>query len=210
LKSADQEDLLEGFRSVSTASISDVTGQKYAFSHNIRPLIPGIKVAGRAVTVRTEPGDPGKPTEAVGIATKGDIIVIDARGSEESACWGGNDSIGSKVKGLSAVIVDGAIRDTAEIMDMHFPTWCRAVTPRVGGEKRGGEINVPITCGGVRVNPGDVIMADDDGIVVIPSEEAAEVLEKSIEREALEKGIKAKVLEGLTLAEAGYAMHLPE
>jgi len=169
-----------------------------------------LKVAGRAVTVRTEPGDASKPTEAVEVAKRGDLIVIDASGSVESACWGGNDSTASKQKGLSAVIVDGAIRDTAEIREMRFPAWAKAVTPKTGGPKRGGEINIPIECGGIRVNPGDIVMADDDGVVVVPQREAIEVLARSMEREALEKGITKKVLEGLTLSEALRAMHLTE
>jgi regulator of RNase E activity RraA len=208
--SSEEDPHLDGFRRLSTASISDVTGQRYAMRSHIRPLIPGVKIAGRAVTVRTEPGDASKPTEAVGLARKGDIIVIDAGGSEESACWGGNDSIGSKTKGLSGVIVDGAVRDTAEIREMGFPTWARAVTPRTGGGKGGGEVNVPIECGGVGISPGDIVVADDDGVVVVPRGEADEVLQRSIAREALEKGIMKKVLDGLTLADALASFHFEE
>jgi RraA family protein len=211
LSSIERTDIVSRFKEdLSTASISDVTGQNYAMRSYIRPLVGGVKVAGYAVTVRTEPGDASKPTEAVELAKSGDIIVIDAKGSDESACWGGNDSIGSKQKGLSGVIVDGAIRDTAEIRQMRFPTWARSATPRTGGPRRGGETNVPIECGGVRVTPGDIIMADDDGVVVIPQREAAEVLARSIQREALEKGIMRKVLDGLTLSEALRAMHPTE
>jgi regulator of RNase E activity RraA len=199
--------LEERFRALSTASISDVTNQKYAMWSYIRPLIPGVKVCGRAVTVRTPPGDARKPTEAVELATKGDVIVIDAKGFEESACWGGNDSCGSKEKQLSAVVIDGAVRDTAEIRELGFPTWTKAVTPRTGGSVGGGEINVPIECGGVVVHPGDIIMADDDGVVVVPKNEAQGVLRESIKREALEKNIAKKVREGLTLAQALDAAH---
>jgi regulator of RNase E activity RraA len=207
-----EEDLrLEAeFRRLSTASISDVTGQSYTMRSHIRPLVHGVKISGRAVTVQTEPGDASKPTEAVGLARKGDIIVIDARGFEESACWGGNDSIGSKTKGLSGVIVDGAVRDTAEIREMGFPTWAKAVTPRTGGGKGGGAVNIPIVCGGVSISPGDIVVADDDGVVVVPKDEANAILQRSIAREALEKGITKKVLEGLTLADALASFHFKE
>jgi 3-hexulose-6-phosphate synthase/6-phospho-3-hexuloisomerase len=210
MSSGDAMSLEEQFRTLSTASISDVTGQKCAMRSYMRPLIHGVKISGRAITVRTEPGDARIPTEAVGLAKKGDVIVIDAKGFEESACWGGNDSIGSKQKGLSAVIVDGAVRDTAEIREMAFPTWAKAITPRTGGGKGGGEMNIPITCGGITVNPGDIVVADEDGVVVVPKEQARDILAKSIEREKMEQGIKQKVLEGLTLAEALRALHLTE
>src|SRR5271170_3552486 len=194
--------LEDQFGALSTASISDVAGQRCAMRSYMRPLVPGVKISGRAVTVRTEPGDARKPTEAVELAKKGEVIVIEAAGFEESACWGGNDSIGSKQKGLSAVIVDGAVRDTAEIIEMAFPTWAKAVTPNTGGGKGGGAVNVTITCGGVSVNPGDLIVADDDGVVVIPRDMAQGILAKTIERENMERGIKEKVLGGMTLQEA--------
>jgi 3-hexulose-6-phosphate synthase/6-phospho-3-hexuloisomerase len=202
--------LEEQFRALSSASISDVIGRKYAMQSYMRPLIHGVKISGRAVTVRTEPGDARKPTEAVELAKKGEVIIIDAAGFQESACWGGNDSIGSKTKGLSAVIVDGAVRDTLEIVDMAFPTWAKAVTPNTGGGKGGGAINVQIICGGVTVNPGDLVVADDDGVVVIPKDMAEGVLAKTIEREDMERGIKEKVLSGMTLREALVAIHLVE
>lgn len=197
----------EQFASLSSASISDVLGPEAAMRSYLRPVIPGVKVCGRAVTVRAQPGDASKPTEAVELARKGDVIVVDAAGYEETACWGGNDSNGSLHKGLSAVIVDGAIRDTAEIRQHGFPTWARAVTPRTGGGVSGGEVNVAIKCGGVVVRPGDIVMADDDGIVVIPREREKEILAKAIDREALEKGIAKRVNEGATLAEALRAIH---
>lgn len=207
---SDEDQQIEQFQSLSSASVSDVMSGRSAMRSYMRPIIPGLKIAGRAVTVRTPPGDAGKPTEAVEIANKGDVIVIDARGFEESACWGGNDSNGSKRKGLSAVIVDGAIRDTAEILEMKFPTWAKAVTPRTGGGVGRGEINIPIECGGILVNPGDIIVADDDGVVVIPKASVRDVLQKTIEREALEKGIMKKVREGLTLKEALDSYHFKE
>jgi 3-hexulose-6-phosphate synthase / 6-phospho-3-hexuloisomerase len=202
--------LEDQFGVLSSASISDVLGRKYAMHSYMRPLIHGVKISGRAVTVRTEPGDARKPTEAVELAKKGEVIVIDAAGFEESACWGGNDSIGSKQKGLSAVIIDGAVRDTAEIMEMAFPTWVKSVTPNTGGGKGGGAINIPITCGGVSVNPGDIVVADDDGVVVIPKDMAQEILAKTIDRENMERGIKERVLGGMTLQEALVAIHLIE
>lgn len=169
---------------------------------NIRPLSPGHRVCGRAVTVRAQPGDASKPTEAVGRAKKGEVIVIDAQGYEESACWGGNDSNASVHKGLSGVVIDGAVRDTTEIRHHGFPTWAKAVTPRSGAAVGGGEVEVPINCGGVVVRPGDIVMADDDGVVVVPREREKEILLKAIEREGFEKRIAAKVDKGSTLAQA--------
>ena len=197
-----KSDVIEQFRKVSTASISDAMGKKNAMLSCMRPILEGVTVAGRAVTVRTEPGDPKKPTEAVTIAGRGDIIVIEARSSQETACWGGVDSFASTQGGLAGAIVDGAVRDTAEIRAIGFPVWSRAVTPKTSEAVGRGEINVQIQCGGVVVNPGDIVVADDDGVVVVPGNEAAIVLEASIKRERIEQRIKQEIRSGANVLEA--------
>lgn len=194
--------LIEEFRKIPTASISDAMGKKNAMLSYMRPLLDGAIISGCAVTVRTKPGDPKKPTEAIMYAHKGDIIVIDARGSEESACWGGVDSVASKQKGLAGAIVDGAVRDVANIRSIGFPVWSRVVTPRTGEAAGRGEINVQIQCAGVVVKPGDIIVADIDGIVVIPIEEAGIVLEESIKRERIEQSIMQELRNGVNVKEA--------
>ena len=195
-------DLIEQFKELTTASVSDAMGKKNAMLSYMRPLWDGVTIAGRAITVRTGIGDPTKPTEAIELASSGDIIVIAAAGSEESACWGGCDSTGSSHRGLSGAVVDGAIRDVAEIRSLRFPVWARSTTPLTGEATGEGEINVPIRCGGVLVNPGDIVVADDDGVAVVPSGEAEAVLEEAIKREHLEQAVMQEIRNGLGILEA--------
>ncbi len=199
---SDDSDLLGEYRKLTTASVSDAMGNQNATLSYMRPLIDGVTIAGRAVTVRTGPGDPRKPTEAIEQARPGDVIVIEARSSEESACWGGGDSTGSFHRGLSGAVVDGAIRDVAAIRALGFPVWARSITPKTGEPTGVGEINVQIQCGGVIVNPGDIVIADDDGVAVVPAQEAESVLQRSIEREAAEQAVMQEIRNGLGILEA--------
>ncbi|MEK6559350.1 MAG: bifunctional hexulose-6-phosphate synthase/ribonuclease regulator, partial [Planctomycetota bacterium] len=126
---------------------------------------------GNAVTVRTYPGDWAKPVEAIDIAKEGDVIVVDA-GGIGPALWGELATHSALQKKISGVIINGAIRDIAEIKKLNFPVFTKMIMPTAGEPKGFGEINVPINISGIQINPGDWIIGDDDGLMVIPSAEA--------------------------------------
>jgi regulator of RNase E activity RraA len=136
----------------------------------IRPVyLPVRAVAGPAVTVSVPAGGINMVKLGIEQARPGDVLVVSAQGDSTYALMGGNISIGMQARGLAAFIVDGAVRDVSELRELDFPTFARSVATAaadLGGPR--GEVNVPIACGGVVVNPGDIVVADEDGIVVVP------------------------------------------
>jgi regulator of RNase E activity RraA len=142
----------------------------------IRPLAPGALVVGPAITVRLPDGDLDALVPAVDILRAGDVLVIDHGGRESVASWGELTSLAAKARGCVGVIVDGAVANVAELRAHQLPTFARAVAA-LGGRRlgRGGGVNVPVQCGGVAVHPGDLVVADDDGVVVVPPARLADV-----------------------------------
>jgi 3-hexulose-6-phosphate synthase/6-phospho-3-hexuloisomerase len=166
----------------------------------ITPYIrPGRKMVGRAFTVRTIDGDWAKPVEAIDLASPGDVIVIDAQ-SGTTAIWGELASWSCKQKGIAGVVIDGAARDVPDILEMDFPLFCRHLSPVAGDPKGYGEIGVEIVCGGVNVRPGDWIVGDGTGVVVIPKERAAEIANRALDVMERENRIREEIVRGSTLS----------
>lgn len=197
-KSLDEE-TRELFMQVSTPNISDAM-HRHPAMRNIRPLYEGIKIAGKAVTVQTFQGDWAKPVEASDVAGPGDIIVI-YNGSNDIAPWGELASNGCKQKGIQGVVIDGAIRDVDGIRRIKFPAFASAQVPNAGDPKGFGEINVDITCGGLKVRPGDWIVGDDNGVMVIPAERAYEIGRRAMEVKKNEDRVRVELERGKTLAQ---------
>lgn len=187
----------EIFTIVSTANISDAMHRSGCMD-GIRS-VSGIKAVGRAITVRTYPGDWAKPVEAIDIAEKGSVIVIDAGGAG-NAVWGELASISSKQKGLAGIVIDGAIRDTEEIRKLKFPAFSREIKSAAGEPKGLGEINIPVKCGGILVKPGDWIIGDSDGVVVVPKENAVEISNRALDVYEKENRIREEIKRKSTLS----------
>jgi len=183
---------------VSTANLSDAL-HRGGVVHGLRPLFPGIRMFGRALTVRTYPGDWAKPVEAIDIASKGEIIVIDA-GGVGPAIWGELATHSAIQKGLAGVVIDGAIRDTRDIKKLKFPAFSKLIMPNAGEPKGFGEIGIPINIGTVRIESGDWILGDDDGLVVLPKAIAAEYANRAMDVLEKENRLRAEIKEGGTLA----------
>lgn len=183
---------------VSTPNLSDAMHRSGELT-GLEPLQQGVKVFGRAVTVRTYPGDWAKPVEAIDMAKPGEILVIDA-GGRGPAVWGELASESAKVRGIRAVIIDGAIRDVDAIRSIQFPAWARLRMPNAWEPKGFGEIGAPILCGGARIMPGDWIVADDSGIVRIPKEKLAEVVNRASDVYEHESRLRAEIRAGGTLS----------
>ena len=183
-KRGTDETVLQVLRSVRTANISMAMHNRPSLP-GIRPLIQGASICGRAVTVRTIPGDFSKPVLAIDVAGPGEVIVIDAAG-RPPAIWGELATESAKNKGIEGLVVNGAVRDTSDIRELGFPVWTKLVTADAGEPKGYGEINQPIEIGSQRIEPGDWIVADDDGVMVIPSGRAVEIANRAadvLERE---------------------------
>ena len=165
---------------------------------------PGeLKFAGPAVTVRTYNGDWSAPVQAIDHAKPGDILVVDAC-QGEIAIWGELATHSCISKGVAAVIIDGAVRDIDDIRKLKFPIYARYFTPTAGEPKGFGEINVPIEVCGRKVEPGDWIIGDESGVVVVPRNNAMEMANRAIDVLERENRIREEIKRGSTLGQTAY------
>lgn len=182
-------DLVQRFRRIFVPDIADRVGQLYVMDAGIRPLYtPLAKLTGSALTVKIAPGDNSVVKRAYEMVRPGDVLVVDARGHTDTCAGGAASMVPAIREGLAGVVVDGAWRDVGELQAIGLPVLGRAVCPYSGPKQRPGEINVPICCGGIVVNPGDIIVADAEGAVVVPSRYAdavADSLEGYVEPSSL-------------------------
>ncbi|MEW6566929.1 MAG: RraA family protein [Chloroflexota bacterium] len=203
--------VLQGFRDLlkvysPSCVVADAQERQGVMRSYLRPLTTETRFVGPALTVRLEPGNQVDCLDALTVAQAGDVIVVDAAGETETSVWGGLMSGLCKVKGVAGAVVDGAIRDTDETRDLGFFIFSKAIVPRstqtpFSGRMEPLEINVPIQCAGVVVRPGDLILGDEIGVVVIALERAAEVLERAQAQAAREEQTRLKIREGRTVEE---------
>lgn len=184
---------------VSAPNVSDAMHRKGAMT-GIVSLCGNVKMAGKAVTVQTFAGDWAKPVEAIDVAAPGDVLVINNDGGTHVAPWGELATLSCLQKGLSGVVIDGAVRDIDEIRVLKFPLFAKAVVPNAGEPKGLGEINTEIACCGQTVNPGDWIIGDESGVVVLPSQRAYEIARRALEVWKNEQRIREEIRRGSTLS----------
>ena len=185
------EKIKEILLQVSTPNISDAM-HRFPSMSDIKPLVKGKKIVGRAVTVNTMDGDWAKPVEAIDVAKSGDVIVIKCSG-DKAAVWGELATRSCINKGIAGVIIDGAVRDVDDIEKLEFPVFAKKIVANAGEPKGFGEINVKIECGRVEVNPGDWIVADDNGVIVIPKNRAYEVARRALEVKKHEERVRGEI-----------------
>ena len=174
--------IVELFHSIPTTCISDAQDGLNNLNTNIKPLQEEYVLSGRAFTVKIPVGDNLAVLKAIRTASPGDVLVIDAKGDEYRAIAGDFVVGMAKTLGLGGIVVDGVIRDLKGIKQLEFPVFCKGTTVAASCKAGVGELNVPISCGGVSVNPGDIIVGDADGVVVIPKERENETLKKAQEK----------------------------
>jgi regulator of RNase E activity RraA len=167
--------LLARFRGVASSSLADAMGRFNFMDPGIQSR-SGLPLAGLAVTVNCRPGDNLMVHKALQVAEPGDIVVVCTGGSTSTAVFGELMCHTAAAKGLGGIVVDGAIRDVDGITRLGFPAYSRSVSPGACDKDGPGEINVPISCGGAVVMPGDIVVADADGVTVVPRAHAEEVL----------------------------------
>lgn len=191
------ESIIKQFKEIPTTCISDAMDGLNNMNAAIKPLREEYKFAGRALTVKTPVGDNLAVLRAIREAQPGDIIVVDAKGDQYRAIAGDFVVGMAQTLGVGAIVVDGVIRDIEGIKKLNFPVFSRGTTVAASGKAGTGEINVPISCGGTAVNPGDIIVGDADGVVVIPQSEAEPILRKSLDKlkkdEAREKKVSGNI-----------------
>jgi RraA family protein len=189
------KDIVRSLAAYPPALIGDVRKRMNMMSADIRCLTPGTRLAGTVLPIQTWEGDNLAIHRGLDEAKPGDVLVISGNGVTNRSVFGGILAEICLHKGVSGVIIDGAVRDVEEITDMGIAVFARAVVP-AGPSKNGpGHVGKPIACGNVVCNPGDVVIGDQDGIVVIPQSELNETLEALPGQENLERQIRARITE---------------
>jgi len=183
------------------ATVHEAQGGTGAMDSAIKPLSDDLVLSGRAVTVDCPPADNLAIQYAATIARPGDVLVVDAKGYLEAGTWGDVLTEFAQVRGLAGLVIDGSVRDTRGIVSMGFPVFSRGVSIKGTGKFAPGKINVPITCAGARVRPGDVVIGDADGVVVVDGQDVASVLALAEARVAKEDAFRQEFREGKTLLE---------
>ncbi|MGE7925716.1 RraA family protein [Viridibacillus arvi] len=170
-------EIINRLKNFYTGIILDHLGKYGAMITDIKPLSSGMKICGPAIT--SYGPDLSVRRMAINLAKPGDVLVVAAHGIEDYACYGDGTAKRMQVKGMEGAVIDGSTRDSAGIKELNFPTFVKNVTPKnyhypVSAEY--GSVNIPIVCGGVIVNPGDIIFGDDDGVLVIPKDISIDVI----------------------------------
>ena len=190
-------DELARWKTIPPAIASDSMNRCYVMSGRISPLSPGMTICGQARTVTGMVGDNGAAHAAIGLMAPGEILVVDARGHTETAVWGGIMTRAAIAQGIGGLVLDGAVRDAAEIRELAFATFAAGICPAGPSKGFGGIIDGHIACAGCPVRPGDIVIGDDDGVAVIPLERQAEILQASLERIEQEKEINSDTRSGI-------------
>lgn len=168
--------VVEELASFPTPNIADAMGRFRVMDPGIKCITKGKITAGPAVTVMVRPGDNLMVHKAIETAQPGDVIVVNTCGNSNSAVWGELMTLSAIKRGIAGIVVDGAVRDSDEINKLGFPVFARNIIGSACDKDGPGEINCSISCGGIAVNPGDIVVASAEGIVVIPPEDAEEVI----------------------------------
>ena len=191
-------DALKAFAQVGVSDVLEGLDMDTLLDPAIRPVWNGAQIIGPAVTALNVSGDTLMMHYALELSKPGDVLVVTCEDENPSATWGKMVTVAAMGRGLAGAIVDGAVRDSAHIREVKFPVWTRSYSPRGSKRKGPGSINVPVMCGGVLVNPGDLIMADDDGIIVFPQEKLEAALAAAQARVQREEKIMHQLEQGIS------------
>ena len=202
------KDLVEGFRGLPVANIADEMNRFFCVDARIKPY-NDKPLIGPAFTVKARVADNLMLHKALELAQPGDVIVVDAQGDLSNAITGEIMMTQAAMSGVAGVVVDGAIRDSEAMRELDMPVYAAGVTPKGPYKDGPGEINVPVVCGGVVVHPGDIVVGDADGIVIISPQDAPAILEKAkaklVKEQAIIQGIKARIPRDKSWVDKGLA-----
>lgn len=186
---------------IPVAIIGDELNRAQIMQAAIKPLAPGARFAGPALTVRCMVGDNSALHYALAEARPGAVIVADAQGFEGTAVWGGIMHTGARLRRIAAVVIDGAVRDVAELRVSGLPVYARAAVPAGPHKGFGGAVNAIVQCGGVPVAPGDLVIGDDDGVIVVRPDQIDGLMDRCRARMAKEEAIVEGLKAGKTTVE---------
>ncbi len=188
--------LVEELGQFPTSIVSDCQDRMNVLSSALRPLLSPKPFAGVAVTVEEVEAGNLMSHLALKLLRPGDVLVIDGKGVTNRACWGGLQTFAARRKGVRAIVIDGAIRDLDDIHRYEVPVYCRGVSPAGPHKGSGGRVNLPISCGNQVIHPGDILLGDADGLVVVPRQQAEAVLARARHKKQVEQEWFARVEKG--------------
>jgi 4-hydroxy-4-methyl-2-oxoglutarate aldolase len=189
-------DVVSILSNIPTATIYESAGKWGDVAPYIRPVVEGVRLAGRAFTVKAMPGDNLVIFRAIEEAPAGSVLVIDAGATDRATIWGGTSTVACVAKKIAGCVTNAAVRDVAQIRALRFPVYAAGINVRGTVKSHPGWTQVPISIGDVPVKPGDIVIGDEDGVVIVASERADEIADKAVEKRRAEEVREERILRG--------------
>lgn len=206
----EQEAIIEALSAISTAILHEVLGKRHTLWPTIKPLWRPLTLCGPAFTVQARPADNLAVHWALAVAPRGSLLVVSHEGDNSCGGWGEIASVAALARGLRGLVTDGAVRDSEACRRLGFPVFCQGVSIRGTSKAYAGALNVPLVCAGALVRPGDYVVGDVDGVVIVPAEEAPQVVGRAQERDQAEARMMERLRAGeLTVDLLGLRERLP-
>lgn len=189
------KEIIDKLKEFSTPELCDAVERKINLDHDIKQLVGNKKIVGRAYTVDVPPNESLIVANALKNLTEGDVLVISGKGKIDSSYWGDYRSICAKFKKAEAVVIDGAIRDIEDCEEIGFPIFAKSICPKASNKEGTGKINIKVICGGIEIEPGDIIFGDRNGVICLKDSDVESAMEKAEEKRKNEEYTISKMFE---------------